>query len=81
MDIVYFEKAGSLLFGDYWIIPMARALGVDRRTIYKWKDRGVVSPQAAETLKQLMTERRSDLKDHLKGLKAACKAGAKPPGN
>jgi transposase-like protein len=69
MDIDYLEKAGALLFGDNWIVPMSRALGINRRTIYKWRVLAEVPDPVCERLKELMVERRAALKEHERGLR------------
>jgi transposase-like protein len=69
MDIDYFEQVGSLLFGDQWIIPMARALGVNRRTIYKWKVQAQVPDPVADKLQAIVAERRAALKPFERDLK------------
>lgn len=67
MDFDYFEKAGALLFGDNWIIPMSRALAVNRRTIYKWKVLADVPFDQCAKVKELMAQRRNALKEHERG--------------
>jgi len=69
MDIDYFEQVGTLLFGDQWIIPMARALGVNRRTIYKWKVQATVPDPVADKLQALVAQRRQALKPFERDLK------------
>jgi len=70
MDFDYFEQAGALLFGDNWIIPAARALGVNRRTIYKWKVLGEVPESNVPRLRELVAERKAALGEFERGLRS-----------
>lgn len=71
MDIDYFEQAGALLFGNSWVIPMARALGVNRRTIYKWKVQAEVPEPVGDKLKEMMAARIAALREHERGFRRA----------
>jgi hypothetical protein len=62
-------RIGYLLYGAQHIEYLSRILGVDRKTVYRWR-RGVTPVPAYvwEPLKVALMKRRNDIKDVLANL-------------
>ena len=62
-------RIGHLLYGSQHIEYLSRILGVDRKTVYRWR-RGVTPVPAYvwEPLKVALMKRRNDIKDVLANL-------------
>ncbi len=62
-------RLGYMLHGAQHVDYLARLLGVDRKTVYRWR-RGVTPVPAYvwEPLKVALMKRRNDIKDVLEGL-------------
>jgi len=62
-------SAGRLLFGGQWQSPLARALGVNRRTIQRWLS-GTETPRDPDyiqaRLRALLKARRDGIREHLR---------------
>ena len=63
-------QVGGALYGDQWVTPLARALGVDPDTVFRWKKeaaqpgRGTrVTPRIAPELLEMIEARREQLED------------------
>lgn len=62
VEFEWFKGAGHLLYGDQWAGQMAHAVGVDRRTIYKWRAAGTVPGPISIRVCGLLIERRAALR-------------------
>ena len=53
-------KAGRLLYGQNYLIPLATLLDVNPKTIRRWLDGGEIPDRAWETLRDACAERGND---------------------
>lgn len=62
-------RLGYLLHGAQHVDYLARLLGVDRKTVYRWRRGATPVPDYVwESLKVALLKRRNDIKDVLEGL-------------
>lgn len=65
-------RIAHLLYGAHHIEYLARLLGVDRKTVYRWRCGSTPVPGYVwEPLKVALMKRRNDIKDVLEGLDEA----------
>jgi hypothetical protein len=59
MNIELFEKIGQALFGPFWQCEMARALGVNERTVRRWivAKRGTIGENYSASILRLCLNR------------------------
>lgn len=64
-----FARAAFLLYGAQHIGPIARLLGVDRKTVYRWRSGATPVPAYVwEPLMIALMKRRNDIESTLKGI-------------
>ena len=52
------REIGEALYGDHWISPLARALGVNVRTMQRWAAaQNSVPPESVNALLQVLSDR------------------------
>ena len=59
-------EAGRLLFGVRWVSELARAVGVDNRTVVRWRDGAYpVPPKKAGRIRDLLQQRSEKIAEML----------------
>ena len=59
-------EAGRLLFGARWVSELARAVGVDGRTVERWRDGGYpIPPKKAGRIRELLQQRIEEIAELL----------------